>query len=96
MYNIIISIYEVSVIDGSCSITHHGFILKQTRAHCISSKKSEKKIFFSRGPIEGTVEIHFFSSERRRFSSTFKSGRTISRRDSIRQVYLDHAVNKDL
>ena len=24
-------------------------------------KKSKKKIFFSRGPIEGTVEIHFLS-----------------------------------
>ena len=33
-----------------------------TRALCwtISSRKSLKKIFFSRGPIEGTVEIHFF------------------------------------
>ena len=35
---------------------------KQTRALCwtISSRKSKKKIFFSRGPIEGTVEILFF------------------------------------
>ena len=34
-----------------------------TRARCwtISSRKSLKKIFFSCGPIEGTVEIHFLS-----------------------------------
>ena len=38
------------------------YITFETRAHCwtISSRKSFKKIFFSRGPIEGTVEIHFF------------------------------------
>ena len=56
-----------------CKQTKYGFVTTEfvskqllcvtiTRAHCwtISSRKSEKKIFFSRGPIEGTVEIHFF------------------------------------
>ena len=47
---------------------------RQERIAGLSRLEKEKKIFFSRGPIEGTVEIHFFSSERRRFSSTFKSG----------------------
>ena len=38
--------------------------MSPTRAQSwtISSRKSKKKIFFSRGPIEGTVEIHFFLS----------------------------------
>ena len=37
-------------------------ILKQERVAGLSRlEKVLKKIFFSRGPIEGTVEIHFLS-----------------------------------
>ena len=65
-------------------IRYNIYVIQERICWTISSKKSIKKnlYIYSRGPIEGTVEIHIIS-ERRRFSSTFIKRWTISRRDSI-------------